>query len=361
MNENENENESAFAFEGNWRDYAPIAFTNLLLTIVTFGIYRFWATTRTRSYLWSRTRFIDDHLEWTGSGKELFIGFLMALLVFGLPLVILNFAIQAAALRGYWIALAFGGITFYLAIQFVFGVARFRALRYRLSRTLWHGIRGGSDDQGFRYGLSSIGKMVIGIAPLGLLIPWSMTSLWNERWGAMTFGPHRFESHARAGGLFGRWLLFYLLPVFLVIFTMAAAATFQARFGNMVVFSERPGVAIVLFLVVALCVYAIIGLVTLAYYSAFFREAVSNMSLTGIEFEFEATSSDWLNLILIDALLVVCTLGIGLIFLSYRHWAFFIRHLEATGEIDLDLLTQSATRTPTQGEGLLDALDVGAF
>jgi uncharacterized membrane protein YjgN (DUF898 family) len=38
----------SFAFEGSWREYAPIAFTNLLLTIVTLGIYRFWATTRTR-------------------------------------------------------------------------------------------------------------------------------------------------------------------------------------------------------------------------------------------------------------------------------------------------------------------------
>src|SRR3546814_5539729 len=59
-----------FAFEGNWRDYAPIAFTNLLLTIVTLGIYRFWATTRTRRYLWANTRFIDDRLEWTGTGRS---------------------------------------------------------------------------------------------------------------------------------------------------------------------------------------------------------------------------------------------------------------------------------------------------
>ena len=29
---------SAFGFEGSWREFAPIAFTNLLLTIVTLGI-----------------------------------------------------------------------------------------------------------------------------------------------------------------------------------------------------------------------------------------------------------------------------------------------------------------------------------
>ena len=46
------ETDSAFMFHGTWRDFAPIAFTNLLLTIVTLGIYRFWATTRERQYSW---------------------------------------------------------------------------------------------------------------------------------------------------------------------------------------------------------------------------------------------------------------------------------------------------------------------
>jgi len=48
-------------------------------------------------------------------------------------------------------------------------------------------------------------------------------------------------------------------------------------------------------------------------------------------------------------------------FLTYRHWRFFITHLEATGEVSLSTLSQSTTALPRQGEGLLDALDVGAF
>ena len=59
--------------------------------------------------------------------------------------------------------------------------------------------------------------------------------------------------------------------------------------------------------------------------------------------------------------LVIVTLGVGFIFIGYRNWSFFIRHLEATGEVELATLTQSTTREPTQGEGLLDAFDVGAF
>ena len=33
---------SAFEFVGTWREYAPIALTNLALTIVTLGIERFF-------------------------------------------------------------------------------------------------------------------------------------------------------------------------------------------------------------------------------------------------------------------------------------------------------------------------------
>jgi len=150
--------ESAFTFEGNWREYAPIAFTNLLLTIVTLGVYRFWATTRTRRYLWSRSRFVDENLEWAGSGKELMIGFLLAMLVFAVPFILVTQVAQAMILRGQ-IALGTGlTLASWLMIFYLGGLARYRALRYRLGRTRWRGIRGGSDDQGFGYASVPCGR-----------------------------------------------------------------------------------------------------------------------------------------------------------------------------------------------------------
>jgi hypothetical protein len=59
--------------------------------------------------------------------------------------------------------------------------------------------------------------------------------------------------------------------------------------------------------------------------------------------------------------IVICTLGIGYIFIPYRNWSFFVRHMEAYGEINLDELTQSDTVRTGHGEGLLDAFDVGAI
>ncbi len=121
------EEETAFAFDGDWRELAPILFTNLMLSIVTLGFYRFWGIARERRYLWSKTRFIDDRLEWTGTGKELFLGFLLVIAILFVPLFLLQFVAQALILRGH---AAFAGVlalSVYLVFFYVAGLAIFLA------------------------------------------------------------------------------------------------------------------------------------------------------------------------------------------------------------------------------------------
>ena len=390
-----NQDQTAFEFRGDWKAFFPIAASNLVLTLVTLGVYRFWATTRERRYLWSQTRFIDDTLEWTGSGKELFLGFLMAIVALIIPVIGLQFLIQAFILQGQAALAGALGVGFYFIILFLVGFARFRALRYRLSRTHWHGIRGGSDDPGLRYGLSYIWKTLVGGLALGLLIPWSMTQLWADRWNQMSFGPHRFESAPEAAGLMKRFLLLYLVPVVTVILGGVAAVSSGGE----------PGGLAVLLGLIGLAVYVVLPLLALGYYAAYFREVIGTLSLTTIHFQFTARTKEWFLLFLgnsglfvlalIAALIPISALGlfaglqdlqpgqdpfaqnpgvvIGMVlaliipmslvgpFIRYRNWRFFIRNLEATGVIDLDLLTQSQTKVGSHGEGLFDALDVGAM
>ena len=355
------EAESAFGFDGTWQEFAKIALPNLLLTIVTLGIYRFWATTRERKYLWSHSRFVDERLEWTGTGKELFIGFLLVAVIVGIPFALIQFIAQGLIFRGMieWVGL----MTFVLFIGafYLTGLARFRALRYRLSRTRWRGIRGGSDDQGFGYGFSYMWKTFVGYLPAGLLIPWSMTSLWNERMSKMSFGPTAFEAHADSGNVFARFLLFYLAPIIFFVGAIIAGATGAlAGYG----IGGEEGAAIGGFAVIfglILFFYIGLGLIAVAFYAKFYREVIGATTWGNLTFNFEASTMDWVKLLLVDAVLVVFTLGIGFVFLSYRHWKFFMTHMEAGGEILLDELTQSTTRTAKHGEGLLDAFDIGAI
>lgn len=347
---------TAFRFTGTWQEYLPIGLTNLLLTIVTLGIYRFWAQARTRRYLWSRTQFADDTLEWTGTGLEMFVGFLIVML-FLIPFILFfQFGVQALVFRGQGLLAGLLVFAFYFGFFYLAGLAIFRALRYRLSRTWWHGIRGGSDDAGWSYALSSLAKNLAALFTLGLLFPWSMTRLWNERWGRMSFGPYAFEAHAGTGGLMGRWLALYMIPFFFVI--GGGLAAFFASTGGFN--PNAPGwlAGVAIGVVVT---YLVVLLVSLAYYAKFYRVVVGATSLGPVQFAFNARSADWLKLILGTIGLVIVTLGIGLIFVTYRNWSFFVRHLEASGDIDLDTMTQSTARGATDAEGLASAFDIGAI
>ena len=113
----------AIRFTANWREYLPIAATNVALIIVTLGVYRLWAKARERRYLWSRTEVIDDPLEWSGTGKEMFIGFLMVMAVLVPFFLFIQFLFPALLARGKEAA-AMGICTlFYLGLFFLAGFA----------------------------------------------------------------------------------------------------------------------------------------------------------------------------------------------------------------------------------------------
>lgn len=347
---------SAFRFTGNWREFLPIALTSLLLTLVTLGMYRFWAKARERRYLWSRTEFIDDQLEWTGTGLEMFKGFILVMIVLVPALLFFQFGFEMMVLRGQAAAAGLIGLVLYAGLFMLGGVARYRALRYRLSRTYWHGIRGGGEPGGWAYGWSYFWKTFVGFLALGLLVPWSAITLWNERWSAMSFGPHRFDAAGTTDGLIGRWIALMFSPFLagLAVFPLAAAFGFASQPAD-------PIKMLTIGIAVVLAFYFVVALIGVGYFAAYLRNAIGGLELGDLRFTLTARSMDWLKLFLGHALIVVATLGVGLVFISYRNWSFFIRHLEAVGEVDLDMLTQSTTDQSGDAEGLAAAFDIGAI
>jgi uncharacterized membrane protein YjgN (DUF898 family) len=347
----------AIRFTGSWREYLPIAATNALLIICTLGIYRFWATARQRRYLWSRTHVIDDCLEWTGTGKEMFLGFLIVIAVIAPFLLFIHFLFPALIARGKAEA-AFGLIfLFEIALLYLGGFARFRALRYRLSRSYWHGIRGGSNEPGWNYGGEYLGRYALVFMTMFIMFPWAITRLWNSRWNAMSFGPLQFRADLNAEGLKRRWALLYLTPVGLFLVGVAmgviAASGLNGReappFGVMAI----VGAFFVLF-------YLAIPLATLHWFAKYYRHAARATKLGELEFGFDASTWDWLKLFLGNLGLAVVTLGFGLTYWGYRNWSFMVRHAHLYGAIDVSQLTQSTTHAPREAEGFADAFDVGA-
>ena len=338
----------AVHFSGTWQEFLPIALVNLLLTLVTLGIYRFWAMARVRRYLWSNTRIIDDELEWTGTGGEMFIGFLMVMGILILAVAAI-FGISYAI--GEWFLLI-GGLAFYVFIFWAFNFAQFRALRYRLSRTYWRGIRGGSEDNGVSYGWFAFGRLIAAGITLSIMTPWAMVENWNDRINAMSFGPHRLESGVTTEGLYLRWFAVfgaYIVGAFLwVTIDGGIGAELDAEAG------PKAGVGLLVLIVM-------VSLALAAYWALFFRKVAQGFEVGGLSAGFEVSTLEWIKFYAKIIGLTIITLGFGALLWRYWKWKFIMDRLALYGEIDLDTLTQSATIAPKDAEGFADAFDIGAF
>lgn len=341
-------NGRAVEFTGRWQEFLGIALTNLLLTIVTLGIYRFWAKARVRRYLWANSRLIDNELEWTGTGGEMFVGFLMAMgVLFGTGLMIF----AGSLIFGKWFLVP-GMIAFYVFMFWAIGFAQFRALRYRLSRTYWRGIRGGSDSNGVSYGWTALGNNLIAGLTLGILTPRALVNNWNDRIRAMSFGPFMLDSDVDTSGLQSRWMMIY--PVYIGFLVLLGWMLPEA--GEPVPADYGAG-----FIASFLALFLGMALVMVSFWALFFRKAAESFHLGGISASFEVSTVDWLKFYGKIIIITVATLGFGSLMWAYWQWQFVMDRLALHGTIDAAELTQSSTAAPRDAEGFADAFDIGAF
>jgi uncharacterized membrane protein YjgN (DUF898 family) len=127
---------TTFSFHGEGAQFFGLALINSFLSTITLGLYRPWAITNIRKYMWNNTDMDGSRFDYHGKGKELFKGaiiiFCIAIIfIFALPLIIKYFPTI--------------GVTLYL-LSFLFIVlglapfALFSSHRYRVSKTSWRGI-----------------------------------------------------------------------------------------------------------------------------------------------------------------------------------------------------------------------------
>lgn len=217
-------------FYGQNGDFCRIAIIGALLELVTFGFYRFWLATKLRRHLWSNTVIDGEPFEYTGSGRELLIGFLFALAIL-VPIYFLYFLAGVEAERKY----SFASLPL-LIFVYAFGqFASYRARRYRLTRSTWKGVRFWMDGSGFGYAWRACLWGVLVYITLGLALPWREAALERYKMRHTYYGDLR-GSFAGTGWEFfkrGWWLwLLAWLPVLLFIFVVLIGGAIGASHGS---------------------------------------------------------------------------------------------------------------------------------
>jgi uncharacterized membrane protein YjgN (DUF898 family) len=210
---------AALSFSGDRGEFRRLVTRGALLELVTVGFYRFWLATDIRRHLWSNTDIGDDAAEYTGRGKELLLGFLFALAIL-VPIYLVYFLVGLEAER----AKAFASLPLFLCFYLFGQFAIYRARRYRLTRTVWCGVRFWMSGSGWAYAARSALWGILVILTVGLMLPWREAALERYKMRHSYYGdlPGSFDGRGLEFFKRGWWL--WLLGVLALALTVWAAA-----------------------------------------------------------------------------------------------------------------------------------------
>jgi uncharacterized membrane protein YjgN (DUF898 family) len=343
-------------FNGSGGALFSIYLRNLLLTLVTLGIYFLWGKNRLRTYVVSQCEFEGDRFAWHGTGKELFIGFLKV------------FAVLAPVLFLIYVApVVWKGVTSELLSQaaafvvylFLVPLAIVGARRYRLSRLSWRGIR-----FSFRGRVRDFLKLFIRGAILtgltfGLYAPFFQTQARKFFSENTYFGNARFAFDGKGRDLFGRLLLSLLLAgaaVGVAAFSIGVSIV-QLRFSrgagqeaiNQALVRALPVV------VVAVLVAIVAGFWYLAYRQRYYW---SHTSFQTARFRSTVTAAKLLWLGVSNLLLVGITLGLAIPWVIVRNVRFSMANITLIGSLDLASIVQEAQKVGATAESLADMMNI---
>jgi uncharacterized membrane protein YjgN (DUF898 family) len=203
------------SFSGDRGEFRGLVTRGAGLELVTFGFYRFWLATDIRRHLWSNTLIDGNAAEYTGRAKELLFGFLFAIAIL-LPIYLVYFLVGVEVER----AKAFASLPLFLFFYLFGQFAIYRARRYRLTRTVWCGVRFWMSGSGLAYAGRAALWGLLALITLGVALPWREAALERYKMRHSYYGDLQ-GSFAGTGWEFfkrGWWLwLLAVVPLLLLI------------------------------------------------------------------------------------------------------------------------------------------------
>ncbi|MFZ5715826.1 MAG: DUF898 family protein [Bradyrhizobium sp.] len=360
-------------FTGNRSEFRKLVTKGALLELVTFGFYRFWLVTDIRRHLWAHTALDGDSAEYTGRARELLVGFLVALAIL-VPIYLAYFLVGIEFER--W--QAFASVPLFLAFYAFGQFAIFRARRYRLTRTVWRGVRFWMDGSGWAYSLRAMLWGLLVLLTLGLALPWRDAALERYKMQHTHYGNLTGDFEGDGWTFFKRaWWLWLLSPIALVVFPLAPFlfAEFKARqwrwwldgirIGDVSLSSRLPHDAFYGLY------WKVVGwwtLLTIAFIAYIAGGAFLLVALSGVPAEEVFGGDNAAKSIPMVVIMVVGYFALALainivmrVYLQRDLWAKVLETIEVHNIAAAADVRGSAQLAGALGEGFADGLDVAGF
>jgi uncharacterized membrane protein YjgN (DUF898 family) len=300
------------SFHGTGSSLFLLILKNVLLTIVTLGVYAPWAATARRKYVWQNVEFHGQRFIYGGTGLELLLGYLKVLVGYavflGLPalvrLVSPNLAIAVQ-------------IVFAVGLVLLIPFAVYWSRAYLLSRSTWRGIHFSMQPGAGSFARTFLVGYLLTLVTLGLYMP-----VWLNKVRRIITERSRFGNHAFRydGDDFEVWVM------------------------------SMKGL--------------LLSIVTLGIYYFWFRAELSRYELEHTHFgqakgRLELTGGDVFKFTMIYLFGTTLTLGLAFPWVATYVLRSVLERTSFEGHIDFAAITQSEARGNAAADGLADVMDVG--
>jgi uncharacterized membrane protein YjgN (DUF898 family) len=182
-------------FTGTTGEFFGIWIVNVVLTILTLGIYSAWAKVRTHRYFYSNTKLAGTPFEFLANPIQILKGRLIAY-VFVIVMSV------AAQLQLFYIF-----IPIYLLLIIGFPWLIYLSLRFRARYSAWRGLKFRFVDGVFESYVNFMFKPLLAGLTMYLLVPWAKMSQHEYIGNGHRFGGKRFTFQGELGKYYKPFLI----------------------------------------------------------------------------------------------------------------------------------------------------------
>ncbi len=309
---------TSIKYVGKGAEFAIIYFKNIILTILTLGLYYPWAKVEILKYHYQSTALDNSRFSFNGTGKEVFRGFIKVYIIL---ISLYGFLFYSMQTQNEVLMFSAIGI-FYLFLLLVVPFAIHGAVRYRSSRSSWRGIHFKYLGDRVEFFWLYIKGVLLTLVTIGIYGAWFQVDIRKYIFSHLRFGNLSFDFRGDGGRLF--WINLKMI----------------------------------------LLMYPTLGIYSFWYYKNLWKFYAENTTITQdgktINFKLKVEAGDVFELVVVNFFLILFTLGIATPWVAVRTLKFFFRFLKIEGEFNTDTIQQTEydDYDDAAGDDALDFFDI---
>jgi uncharacterized membrane protein YjgN (DUF898 family) len=321
-----------FQFHGDGREFFRIWIVNLVLTLLTLGIYSAWAKVRTKRYFYGNTELAGDRFDYLAS-----------------PIAILKGRIIAVAFLGIYTLVSYFAATFsfvlFILLMLVMPFVVMRAIRFNAIMSSWRGVRFGFSGELLGACKTILLWPLFGIVTFGFGMPYAWHKQNQYLYNNYTYGQTGASTSATASD-------FYAVLFMVMFASMAGGFVFF-------VLALIPSESIALLILAGVGYLSFYVLIYVVFQSAYFCAVYNNVHIKGNRLQTDVTITGLFAVVLPNTIFTILTLGLYYPWAAVRLARYMQAHLWIEA-VDLDdFVAAERAKESALGDEIGEAFDLG--